>query len=104
MKLFVDDQRGIPDGWEGARTVTEAIRKLDTMFFTYVSLDHDIQHGFDIKTGEETFEPVARFIAAIFSKRPEMKVIIHSGNPQGSEKMRRIFKDAGITSVYKPKI
>jgi hypothetical protein len=98
MKLFVDDERPCPLGWELARTVTEVIRKLDTMYFDEVSLDFDA--GFD-----ETFEPVARFIKyylIVYSEHTGLKITIHSANREGAERMRLILKDAGIISEYKP--
>jgi hypothetical protein len=102
MKLFVDDERPCPPGWELARTVTEAIRMLDTVPFDEVSLGYDAG-------GEETFEPVARFIAVkngysqeyeLYSPLP--KITIHSSNPVGAESMRLILKGAWIISEYKP--
>lgn len=108
MNLWVDDLRN-PDsfgrkGWHWARTVTEAIRVLDTMPVEEVSLDHDISHSIGIKNSElyrpfpcgETFEPVARFIRVMCD--PAMPrgmslhtVRIHTANPVGVERMKEIL-------------
>lgn len=123
IKLFVDDIRRCPDGWVPARTVTEAIRLLATQNVEEVSLDHDITCAALAKMGqhaphryhssEETFEPVARFIAVANECRssyhgeqcgspcdcpPELKIRIHTGNYEMGRKL------AGIMGVpYTPK-
>ncbi len=84
MKLFVDDSRQTPGDWQRARTVTEAVRILATMSVEEISLDHDIE-CYDNKRGvthtsEETFFPVAWYIA-LMSKETRPKVIrIHTSN------------------------
>lgn len=116
--LFVDDIRPAPEGWQLARTVTEAIRILDTQDVEEVSLDHDISH--DVKVGDihrpypcgETFEPVARFMAALATIEqldgdndiglmqkdgPIPKMFIHTANPAGAQKMADILKAAGLS-------
>jgi len=102
VKLYVDDTRIPPKGedWILARTITEAIRIIDTESITEVSLDHDIcyvntESG---KTTDETFEPVARFIACMNHLHdmvgiPRIKVSVHSGNPIGKAKMLKIIND-----------
>jgi hypothetical protein len=100
-KLFVDDIRNAPDeSWMVARTITAAISAIATFDFDVISLDHDISH--QVVMGgisrpypcEETFTPVAQFIAAKYqphdhsafcfngSKTP--KIIIHTSNPAGA--------------------
>lgn len=97
MKLYVDDLRECPEGWEVARTVTDAIRTLADQEVEEVSLDHDIafqgRHGLEL----ETFEGVAWYIAAM--KQPP-RVTIHTANAPAAARMAAILKDAGI----KPKI
>lgn len=92
MKLFVDDLRTPWDGWVLARTITEAIRILATQVVDEVSLDHDI--GCRLITGQEhssneTFEPVARYLAIMGEKRPCIK--FHTSNPVGGKKMAEII-------------
>lgn len=92
MKLFVDDIRRQWEGWHRARTVTEAIRILATMPVEIVSLDHDIAcylvSGHE-HSSEETFEPVARYIALMGGDAPFVQ--FHTGNPEGGQKMARII-------------
>jgi hypothetical protein len=116
IKLWVDDLRN-PDqfvgpGWHWAKTATEAIRILDDQTVDEVSLDHDITHA--ILPGDEpkpsliyqpvccpeTFESVARFIAASLPVN-SMVVRIHTANMDGQKKMVARLVDAGwkITSA-----
>ena len=100
MKLWVDDIRKEPDCWIRAMTVTEAIRILDTVFIDEVSLDHDISMKVSVGHGDsrpfaspETFEPVARFIAAYFDESPDpLKVTIHTANGTAANVMKDILK------------
>ncbi len=97
MKLWVDDIRNAPDEtWTVARTVGAAIRAI-AMFgndMEVISLDHDISHQVTIGTGlerpfpcEETFEPVAWFMAFRYSGNLTPKVILHTSNVSGARKM-----------------
>jgi hypothetical protein len=84
IKLYVDDRRGEPNGWQLAKTITEAIRILATVAVEEVDLDHDIENS------EETFEPVARYIA-LMPKDIRPLVLIHSGNPWAFNKYKEIL-------------
>lgn len=98
MKLYVDDIRRCPDGWELARSITEAIRILATQDVTEISLDHDIAHykqvgeaglsvAFDCN---ETYEAVAWYIALMpLDRKPVVR--IHTANPAGEQKMKAIL-------------
>lgn len=98
MKLWVDDLRTAPEGWELARTIKDAIRMLATGLVEEVSLDHDIACFATIRfhdaivpvehTSEETFEPVAHYIA-LMPVKPIVR--IHTGNPVGGERMAEIL-------------
>jgi hypothetical protein len=98
LKLWVDDLRQEPNpGWALVRSVTEAIRYIDTMEVDEVSLDHDICHTSGTLIAQpyactETYEPVARFIAA----KPGgiKRVHIHTSNPAGAERMAAIIRGA----------
>ena len=115
IKLWVDDLRNPEEfagmDWHWAKTVTEAIRILDTMEVSEVSLDHDITHA--ILPGDaprpsliyqpvvcpETYEAVARFIARMPVSKMEIR--IHTANPDGAAKMKAVLERAGwpIASV-----
>ena len=91
MKLFVDDIRACPEGWEVARTVTDAIRILATQTVEVVSLDHDISCRLIMgqeHVSDETFEGVAWYIAAM-PQRPEVE--IHTGNQGAGQRMADIM-------------
>lgn len=45
MKLYLDDIRPTPIGWERSYTVEETIDKLKTRTITYLSLDNDLGEG-----------------------------------------------------------
>jgi hypothetical protein len=100
MKVFVDDVRYPPDdSWNLVRTVTEAIRILDgVVYVDELSLDHDIQcfgppdlPG-SIHTSNETYEPVARYVAAMPVERRPKRVIIHTANPGAATNMMKILE------------
>lgn len=99
MKLWVDDIRKEPEGWARARTVTEAIRLIDTAMPEEISLDHDISYKVSIGHGDprpfaapETFEPVARFIAWRYHQEGwSPKITLHTANPQGAQRMNHIL-------------
>lgn len=100
IKLWVDDIRKAPEGWHHAKTVTEAIRVLDTMEVEEVSLDHDISMKVSVGFGDprpfaspETFEPVARFIAAKY--RPGLPITLHTASSVGADKMAWILREVG---------
>lgn len=97
MKLYVDDLRECPEGWQLARTVTEAVRILATQHVTEISLDHDICHATSAQNGvyqpiacPETFEPVAWFIKFMpIGMTPVVHV--HTANPAGEKKIKEIL-------------
>lgn len=120
IKLFVDDIRREPEGWVRARTVTEAIRLLATQDVDEVSLDHDISCRFNLReaytggdkitpiehSSEETFEPVARYLALMktyheyaeghctVNHKHGWPIIVrfHTSNPTGGQKMADILE------------
>lgn len=96
LRLFVDDIREAPEGWHLARTVTAAIRVLATapVRVVEVSLDHDITHNG--ATCPESYEPVARYIAAMPPEARPDRVFIHTANVAMAGKMKKIIQDAGI--------
>lgn len=90
MKLFVDDLRPCPDGWELARTNTAAIRKLAGGYVQEISLDHDIvfKRNKRAPLESETFEAIAWYLA-IMPYKPKIK--FHSANEIGVLKMKKII-------------
>jgi len=111
VKLYIDDLRKIPsDEWTLARTNTEAIRLLATGRVIEVSCDHDICVPFSgelsagvrkrLQIGQETFQPVAYYIAAMSACCRPNKINFHTANHEGAAKMMSILKAVGIESTY----
>ena len=114
MKLWIDDIRDAPDeSWVEVRKVQPAIAMIANFAMEEISLDHDIENRPD----DETFLPVAYFIALRYHGLQEMSdfqtgfgpnkkavptITIHSVNPVGAKEMQDIMADYGIKSTYKP--
>lgn len=102
MKLFVDDIRPAPEGWQQARTVTDAIRFLARFGeqVDEISLDHDISYAVEVAGTQRPFPSPENFTAVAYymvefyyevsmDKRPE--VIIHTANPVGAKELSDIL-------------
>ena len=105
MKLFVDDLRKPPEGWEVVRTNTDAIRLLAGGYVDEaISIDHDIiacpKPCCGLRMGQETFQPVAYYIARMPEELRPQKINFHTANPAGALRMQGVLKDVGIDSTY----
>lgn len=83
MRLFLDDERHPPDGWNLVRTADEAIAALQQGIVERVSLDHDLGEG---KTGYD----VLLWLEQAVLENPEFpvpEIFIHSANPVGCRRM-----------------
>ena len=96
INLYVDDIRKAPTGWHLARSVSEAIRILDTMLVQYLSVDHDKCHSEDGKkfACDDTFESVVRF-ALRLPKENRPKIACHSGNPGAYDAYQNLCEQSG---------
>jgi len=76
MKLWLDDVRPPPPGWEHARTVEEAQSLLGTGAVDEASLDHDL--------GDEQPDggALVRWMA-LTGRWPKARPVVHSLNPVG---------------------
>jgi hypothetical protein len=93
MKLFLDDERPTPEGWQRAYWPAEAIRLLETGVVTDLSLDHDL--GDDARgTGYDVILWIEEAVALRGFVPPAISV--HSANPSAAEKMR-----AGVQAIEK---
>lgn len=112
MKVFVDDLRLPPDNtWMLVRTNTEAIRLLATGHVKTISIDHDIAVPNvefigkavrkRLKIGEETYQPVVYYIAAMKPEDRPKKIRIHTANPAGGMRMAGILNDVGVECEVK---
>lgn len=110
MKLYVDDLRKCPEGWELARTNTEAIRILSTGYVDEISIDHDIcvpnvefiSEGVKkrLQIGQETFQPVVYYIIAMQPEFRPKKVTMHTANTDAGIKLVNMMQRQGIDAVY----
>ena len=87
-KLWVDDLREPPDGWEWAKTSQDAINLLDYhsngVPVEEMSLDHDLG-------GEDTTRPIILWLCEEdWLWWPEIRV--HSANPVGREWLEGMIK------------
>ena len=100
MKLFCDDIRKCPDGWELARTNTKAIRILATMSVEEISIDHDIccqmervsGQGFSTHSSNETFMPIVYYILAMPRESRPKVIYIHTANTPAGDLMMEMLK------------
>lgn len=80
MKLFIDDERPAPEGWELALTSDEALAVIEAQAYDgqleSVSFDHDLG-------GDDTTRPVVLWMCEN-DHWPE-SVYVHTGNPIGEE-------------------
>ena len=93
MKIYLDDERPIPEGWVGARWPEDVIRLLEAGGVTHVSLDHDLgddEHG----TGYDVVLWIEEAVATRGFEPPEIRV--HSANSSARRKMEH-----GIQSIYR---
>ena len=84
MKVYLDDERLAPDGWQQTRWPEEAIRFLETGTVTHISLDHDLgddKHG----TGYDVILWIEEAVATRGFVPPE--ITIHSANTSARLKM-----------------
>lgn len=97
FKIFVDDNREIPNGWFGARTISDTLQFLHKFSpIAEISLDHDIlfpQHGIDRYSmySAENFMGVAYYIALQPKTLRPKRIRIHSSNAGAALRMCEIM-------------
>lgn len=79
MKLYLDDKRDTPEGWERTYTVEETIAQLETRKVTHLSVDNDLG-SLDPKT--EGFNVLNWLERTIFEDPtfPLPEITVHSSN------------------------
>ena len=91
MKVFLDDERPTPDGWERVYWPDEAIRLLTSVAVEEISLDHDL--GDDTRgTGYDVILWIEEAVALRGFWPP--KITVHSANSSAASKMR-----AGVLAI-----
>jgi hypothetical protein len=88
MKLYLDDVRDPPDGWQVVRTYDEAIRLLSTQKYEEISLDHDLG-CFDANGKEYTGYDLLKWLIErkLNGEYVPPKIRIHTMNSVGMAKM-----------------
>jgi hypothetical protein len=91
MKVFLDDERPVPDGWVLARWPDEVIELLRTGTVTHLSLDHDLGDdergtGYDVVLWIEEAVAIHAFVPPV--------ITVHSANSSARQKMQ-----AGIEAI-----
>lgn len=87
MKLWVDDLRPAPEGWQWAKSSATAILALAECTVEMMSLDHDLG-------GEDTTRPVVLWMCE--SGVWPASITVHSANPVGRQWLE------GMISRYRP--
>lgn len=104
LKVFVDDHRKTPDGWEEVRTVFHAQRLLATGRVDVISLDNDKLHATKLESGlylaqgtpcDEEYMAIAYAIAMAKDEYRPGKVIFHTTNGVAARVMESLLLDAG---------
>lgn len=85
MKVYLDDERATPEGWQRVYWPEEAIALLQGGQVTEISLDHDLgddAHG----TGYDVLLWIEEAVVSSNFKPPHMQV--HSANSSARQKMQ----------------
>lgn len=114
MKLYIDDIRPGPEGWQQARNITDAIKTIARFGheITEISLDHDISLAVSISgeyrpfPSDETFQAVAYYILAFYNGLAQTtikpQITIHTANPVGGKELDLLLKEGGFKTTIKP--
>jgi hypothetical protein len=79
IKVYLDDERLTPQGWERAYTYDECLDFLKTFKVSHLSLDHDL--GTE-KTGYDVIKWIEEQVFNNINYNPPI-ITIHSANPAG---------------------
>lgn len=102
-KVYLDDERATPEGWERAFNVPECIAKLQEGGVTHLSLDHDLGTG--IKPGYDVLLWMERQVFTDPNWFPPKYCFIHTANPSAKDKMMQaryaIYQEASRKKTAK---
>lgn len=93
MKLWLDDIRPAPEGWEWVLTADDAIDAMRTGTVTHASLDNDL--GEDQQEGRRVV-----YFMAENDLWPSEGIDIHSANTVAVEYMRGMVERYAPLSIY----
>lgn len=90
MKLYLDDERHPPEGWDRVSTPEEVIELLETKLVTHLSLDHDLGLD-DDRTGYHVLLWLEEKVIVEGFRPP--KISIHSANSGARKKMEQALNN-----------
>jgi hypothetical protein len=95
MRVFLDDVRPTPEGWERCYTPEEVIDLLRSGRVTRISLDHDLglltEEGRE-RTGYDVLLWIEQQVATGHAEFPIPEIEIHSANSVGRRRMEQAIR------------
>jgi hypothetical protein len=90
MRIFMDDTRDTPRGWQRTYTVEATIQLLETRMITHLSLDNDLGEG-----QPEGYKVLDWLEETVYndSTFPMPEVTVHSSNASRVEYMHRALRN-----------
>lgn len=85
MKVYLDDEREAPEGWDRVKTPSQAIELLKSGGIDEISLDHDLGDDEKIGTGYDVLVWIERQVI-VHGYIPPV-IHIHTANPSARIKM-----------------
>jgi hypothetical protein len=90
MRIWIDDVRPAPEGWEWAKNSTDAIaiiEKTPLQNIDLISFDHDLG-------GDDTSVPIVNYVEerVVESGEQAPKMLVHSQNPVGRDNLKRAIQ------------
>lgn len=93
MKLFIDDLRPCPEGWECARTYDTALLNIMSGKVTEISFDHDLGEP-EPRNGARLARHIEEL--AYYGEIQPIKWTIHSANPVGRSNIEAAMMRADL--------
>lgn len=97
MKIWVDDVRPAPEGWEHIHSVNEAIGAIVLEYenIDVISLDHDAGDY-----GPPDYIKILDWVEEVYGSDFKPAIKLHSANPVGIQNMRRIIERNGWKEIH----
>ncbi len=89
MRIYMDDARTTPHGWERTYTVEETIIALESRMVTHLSLDNDLGEG--LAEGYKVLDWLEEQVYTDLTF-PIPEITIHSSNASRVEYMQRALR------------
>lgn len=96
MKLWIDDVRPAPEGWEHIHSVNEAVGAIVLEYenIEVISLDHDAGDY-----GPLDYIKILDWAEEVYGSDFKPAIKLHSANPIGVANMRRIIQRNGWKEI-----